>query len=444
MKTALFITSGFPPEESGGTIRIAKLAKYLPLFGWQLTVVTAKPPIKDMKLSVSLSHYVKVYRAPRVDITGSCKGLIGLMRRIILFIKHSRKSVDINCRLTNSPTTTCGTLVNPRRRLAEYFFVPDDRIGWVPIAFILGAWSVFRDRPSVIYATSPSATTLLVGCMLNRVTGLPWIVEFRDPWMLNPFRISRPFKWMESLEAWLEKAVLGTATRIVVTSPQYKHDIIRCYPQLNHDSIICIPNGFDPEDFEEVTPRAFEKFTVVHTGNFYAARSSIQFLRALSMAIERCPAMRGHLQVFFAGQHDLATQVAATELGLTEIVTQIGVMSHRQCIESIMGANILLLVPGPGNGTMPGKTFEYLAGMKPILALADEGPVREIITSTGAGEVFSPSDSLGISDFLVRQFQCDSMHRGVSCLEKDAPEILKQYDRKEIALRIATLMETLV
>lgn len=443
VKKALFITSVFPPEEGGGTIRVAKLAKYLPLFDWQLTVVTAKPPKTETTAEATSFPATKVYRAPRFDIARSLAGPAKVIRKLALLSNRWRRRINSTMVLNSETQPESSITMAPRGRLAEYIFIPDDRAPWMPLAIALGAWSIVIDRPSILYSTSPSPSTLLVGYVLRYIFRLPWIVEFRDPWMLNPFRRHRPIKWMEQFEVWLERVVLSGATHIVVTSPQYKNDLLARYPQRSSDSITYIPNGFDPEDFKDVIPQHFDKFTVVHAGNFYGARSSRPFLTALHMAIEMHPSMKERLQVLFVGQHDPATEQAITELGLGRIVQQIGVVPHIKSIEFIMGADILLLVPGPGNGTMPGKTFEYLAGRKPILALTDEGTVSELITSTETGEVVAPHDALAISKALTRLFTICTSPGGYPYPAANASDSLKQFDRKEIASRTARLMDAL-
>ena len=445
MKEALFITSTFPPEESGGTIRISKLAKYLPLFGWHLTVLTSMPPKTKSCVQVKFSSTIKVYRAPRFDITKSCVGLVNMVRKAIIVFKGWRALLNSEVAYTSRQQVLSETTNSPRRRLSEYLFIPDQWAPWIPIAIFLGLWCIVKSRPSIIYSTSPSPSTLLIGYILSNVTSLPWVVEFRDPWMLNPFRRVRPFRWMESFETWLERIILCRATHIVVTSEQYKLEILSRYSQISRDSISYIPNGFDPEDFSGVTPQQFEKITIVHAGNFYGARSSTPFLRALRMAVDQIPLMEMNLQVLFIGLRDCDTAQTIMELELGNIVEQKGVVSHCQSIEFMMGANILLLVPGPGNGTMPGKTFEYLAARKPILALTDDGAVSELITSTGTGETIAPDDCVGISESIIRLFTLSNSPSGYPYPEAcDTADVLMQYDRKEIASKIARLLDALV
>jgi glycosyltransferase involved in cell wall biosynthesis len=277
----------------------------------------------------------------------------------------------------------------------------------------------------------------LVGYILHRITGLPWIIEFRDPWILNPFREPRPFRWMESFENWLERKMLHSADHVVVTSIQYMRDFLRRYPTLKPDAFSYVPNGYDPEDFENVMPRSFEKFTILHTGNFYEARSPIPFLKALRVLLHGEPQLRANFQVLFVGKKDLNAEAALKEFSLEDVVRQVGSVSHASSIEYMLGADVLLLIPGPGNGTMPGKTFEYLAARKPILAIAEPGVAQELISSAGIGMVAAPDDIAGIANALR------NMYRGItekSYRYPDTSDLRNRYDRRQLAGRIAQIL----
>lgn len=54
IKQVLFITAGFPPNLSIGTIRPYKFAKYLDCFGWEVTVLAQGYKNKQINLDESL------------------------------------------------------------------------------------------------------------------------------------------------------------------------------------------------------------------------------------------------------------------------------------------------------------------------------------------------------------------------------------------------------
>ena len=128
------------------------------------------------------------------------------------------------------------------------------------------------------------------------------------------------------------------------------------------------------------------------------------------------------------------------DLMLEEMTRVEGTVPHRQSIAYMLGADVLLLIPGPGDGTMPGKTFEYLAARKPILAIAGQGAVRDIILSTRTGMVVSPDDVKGMEEALA------GMHAQISSTGypyPDAADVCNPYDRKRIAGQVARILHDL-
>jgi glycosyltransferase involved in cell wall biosynthesis len=259
--------------------------------------------------------------------------------------------------------------------------------------------------------------------------------------MQNPFRRGRPFQWMETVEAKLERAILHQADLVVVTSREYKRDILRTYPDIASDRVHYIPNGFDPEDFENVEPKHFHRFTIVHAGNFYGQRSPGPFLNAVHLWLMKEPRTRKRVQVLFIGSRDPVAASTIEQLGLADIVQQLGPLSHRSTVEHMIGADLLLLIPGPGDGTMPGKAFEYIAARKPILAVAGDGAVRNLIENAGLGKVAYPSDVGDITRRLNEMYQLISTCR---FSYPQTSEFYSHFDRRVIAGKISDLLTKLL
>src|SRR5205823_10676863 len=51
------------------------------------------------------------------------------------------------------------------------------------------------------------------------------------------------------------------------------------------------------------------------------------------------------------------------------------------------------LPPGRRSATVPGKTYEYLASGRPIMAAVPEGDTRDIVLQAGSGRACEPTDS---------------------------------------------------
>ena len=90
------------------------------------------------------------------------------------------------------------------------------------------------------------------------------------------------------------------------------------------------------------------------------------------------------------------------------MVEERGYEPHARSVAEILGAHALLLVvdEAPGaEGIVPGKVFEYIGARRPVLALAPEGAVAELIRDTGAGKVIRNHDVAGIAEALAALYE---------------------------------------
>ena len=129
--------------------------------------------------------------------------------------------------------------------------VPDPQITWVPGAFLKGLSLIRKERPAVIYSSSPPNSCQVLGLMLKRVTHVPWIADFRDPWTEG---IRRKQSYERSgvrrrLEHAFERRVIESADHIIVTTEKTLEQFLAKYPAIPSSKYSVITNGFDAADF---------------------------------------------------------------------------------------------------------------------------------------------------------------------------------------------------
>ena len=89
-----------------------------------------------------------------------------------------------------------------------------------------------------------------------------------------------------------------------------------------------------------------------------------------------------------------------------------GYLNHLESIALIRSADLLFLplqnLPaGQRAGNVPGKTYEYLAADRPILAALPDGDARDLVTAAGAAYVVDPDDLVlgGLVDLDAGQLE---------------------------------------
>ena len=201
-----------------------------------------------------------------------------------------------------------GWYQNLKDSVTSLFDIPDGEIGWFLPAVMAGIRAVKQEGIDAIYATGKPWTAHLIGTALRICTGKPLVVDFRDPWLTNPFRDgSSPFR--NRLEAYLERKVVEKADLVVTNTVALRDEFFQRFPQCSRDKFIALPNGFDPDDFAGVIPNGTkrkERLVITHTGFLYGRRDPRCFLEALELLLANERVDRNKIEVVFVGSVELS------------------------------------------------------------------------------------------------------------------------------------------
>jgi glycosyltransferase involved in cell wall biosynthesis len=407
MNKALFVAYQYPPEaSSSGVLRPLKFSRYLAEFGWNVAVLTAREedyPRRDDSLKAQIPDAVSLYRA---------------------FCPDSRRYLSV------------------KGKSLSIFSFPDRYVGWLPFAYRRGMEAVRREHPRLIWSTSPLSTTNLVAYLLKQRTGLPWIADFRDPWVDNSLS-----GWKRTGNCFLERKVMHGADGIVVTTDWMKEDLLNRIPDLDGGKIHVIYNGYDESDFDGLAagPRAEgEPFRLVYTGGLHPLfRNPEPLFQAVAKLRDEGALPAEGIALDFYGCSDYLSadpcREAVRRLGLDEVVRDRGRVSHRESLQVLFDADALILLQDSEitRPMIPAKAFEYLRVGRPVLSLTSEGATADLV------ERF-PQVS------LVREArEPDLIAQGLhALLERSAGNYsdcrndlaIKRYERKSLAVELAQLM----
>jgi glycosyltransferase involved in cell wall biosynthesis len=325
--------------------------------------------------------------------------------------------------------------------VAAAVLLPDSYVGWYPGA-VRAARRVLREQHfDAIYSTSPPETSHLVGRSLHRSSGLPWLADFRDPWM-NLHLLAPPTPMHAALHRRLEASVCREAV-VTVTTDWHEELLRESYPGVR---VTKISNGYDAAEIDMVSgvsPSA-EQFRVIHAGMLTQARTAVPFVRAVHRFLERRPEARARLNIIFAGPREDENDRVVAQLQLDDVVTFRESIPHGDVLRAQKESHVLLLIKHDNpaySGLVPGKLYEYIGLARPILALAPEGEAQEIVKRLGRGEVAGPADVGGIALALERMY--DRYRAGtldVDYNHEPHPEL----DRARLAGDMAAVLDSVV
>jgi glycosyltransferase involved in cell wall biosynthesis len=419
MQKVLFITYFWPPSGKATLHWPLKIIKHLPGYGWQPLVLTADEDTfsqKDESLLKEVDPDLKVFKARSVEPFGLYRRLVGKEK---------------NAPLTASETIST-TNRGFRHRLAVWvrmnLFVPDARIGWYWNAVRKGKKILQAEKINAIVSVGPPHTTLLVGKKLSKLSGIPHIPVFIDPWVdISYYQNFKRNKIAIALDCYFERSVLENASRIVFVTNSMKEDYERRYPHIKSKSHV-LYWGYDEEAFHTYTQKNSQGTEILlHAGNIFDYQNPKALWTTLRKEIDN----GRNLRIVFVGTVGSGIQQSIRDAGLAERAEYKGFLPYQKMIEELSTASYLL-VCATEKRHVPGKLFEYLRSCKPILAFGDGNEeVRRILEETHAGMIFPLTSDGGEFFKQLLRFQTDLTD-------------VRQFDRKEISGGLAKILNEII
>ena len=364
MKRLLMIAYFFPPLGGGGVQRTLNLARNLPRRGWQPTILCAGPGTAywahDPELLQNLPTEVTIHPI-----------LEGLPGKVVHLARRA-------------------TPQRFRSRADRFFWIPDVRVGWFPNAFLGGA-KLLRERPfDAVYSTGGPWTSHLVALALGRRFRMPWVSDFRDPWMQSPLA-QESTRMHSTMLRRLEAEVLKQSRRAVMNTPAAL-ELYRCtYPHLQH-KFTCIPNGYAEEEFAELpSPRDDGLIRLGYAGSFYPGRGPDALGVLLREVLHSDPTLRSVLRLRLMGN------VESTAFhGLEDVIERVGYVSHYRALEELARCQAVLSIDVDVSGYspfVPQKLYLYLRLGRPIFAFGGPGESDRLIDMVPGALRLRPNDT---------------------------------------------------
>ncbi|HCR42003.1 TPA: hypothetical protein DIV45_01395 [Patescibacteria group bacterium] len=407
MKHVLVISYFFPPIYSVESTMALNSVKYLSLYGWEPTVISAVRSEefgKDLFVSVSFPE-VKIMR------TFSWENFIS-------------------------------------RAINWLGVVSDAMFGWAPFA-----WFAIRSITSslpieAIISRANPITSHLVAFRLKRQLGIqvPWVVLFGDPWTQNPY-VKYRWPWVKPYRERIEKTILQEADAIVVTTELTKQLLVSKYGLA--DKIHVLPNTYDPAEFVNLValpvPYTDHHQTMVLTyaGNLYGLRSPEPLFRALQIICQKGLMSYKQIKVRLIGSVGEFTSLI-DQYQLQDMVEVVGNLPRYQTLQELSHSDVLLSIdaalPAPSI-FLPAKLMDYLALNKPILAVTPVGETANLIKRTGSGFVVSPEDPTAIALVIEEMYLLFSQGKLVTTYNKTE---VNRYSALDYGKQLTTLLDQLV
>jgi glycosyltransferase involved in cell wall biosynthesis len=410
MNRLLMIAFHFPPVAgSSGIQRTLSFARHLPRFGWEPLVLTAHP---------------RAYERVSNDQLGDLPADLKVARAFAL---DAARHLAIGGRYL-------GMTARPDRWLAWW-------LGAVPHGLAM----IRKYRPKALWSTYPVATAHKIGHTLQRLSGLPWIADFRDPMAQDGYPAdARTWRSFRAIE---ERAVRRSFCSVFVTPGAAQMYRVR-YADLPPSRMAVIENGYDEESFaavggrpEEAGPLVPGSFTIVHSGIVYPSeRDPTHLFRALRRMQDDGRLKPGALRLRLrAAAHETILKKLIDTFRLSGVVELAPPIPYRSALQEMMRADGLLVLQAANcNEQIPAKVYEYLRCGRPILALTDPaGDTARLLRDAGILNIARLDSADEIAEGVARFVEQAS--RGEAA--KPAASRVRAASRLERTRELAELLE---
>jgi glycosyltransferase involved in cell wall biosynthesis len=407
-RTVLVVAYYFPPLGLSGVQRTLKFVKYLRDYGWKVIVLTTSPAdyyaFDDSLLEECNDDGIIIYRTEAG-----------------------------NPKPAKQKKFPSYTLQKIGRAALQTIYQPDSCIKWKKHAVALGEQILEEHNINAIFSTAPPFTDFLVADELAVKYHKPYIIDYRDSWVDNPFHFyATPFHKNYSIK--LEKRVLTRAEKIIVTTRHSKELLLRRYKFLSHNDIKIISHGFDPEDFAPKSELSIDKskFVITHSGLFQDDRTPKYFFKAMEAFLKKRPDAKSHFEARFIGLMRKPHEKLIKKYKLEENVNLVGYLSHKEAVKQLQESDVLWFML---NDTIrsPGKLYEYFGARKTMLACSPDGIIRKTALDSEAAFATGPKDVKAIENALENLYSLWKAGK----LPIPSESFVEQYNRKFLTGELA-------
>ena len=329
-------------------------------------------------------------------------------------------------------------------RYPEALALPDRWISWWLAGVPTGLALIGQYKPQVLWSTFPIATSHLIALTLHRITGLPWVADFRDPMLQPSYPVSKP---QRAMYAWIERQTIERCSAAVFTTHSARDSYVARFPALPEAKFSVIENGYDEDGFGGAAPDPVapgERLTLVHSGVLYdTGRDPSAFFEAMAALKAQGTICAANLRVILRAPGEIkAIDALVTKYAVQDLVEVEPPVPYREALKEMLAADGLIVFQGtPFNSQIPAKIYEYFRARKPVLGLVDtNGETARVLRAAGFDSVAQMDSGAAIAPVLELLLQ--QIRRGEAYVATEA--LIAASSRTHRATQLAQVLDGVI
>jgi hypothetical protein len=417
VRRLLLFSYHFPPDNAAGALRWQKLAKHAAALGWCTDVFMRDPAelaARDDARLRDLPEGIRIFGVPQPVIWPN-----RVERRLWQALRGSRPRPAPaapgggGSGRSASPSSFARDELrfdplSPRSWIRTYHgwaLYASDR-AWARRAAVAARRLVRPGIHRVVVSCGPPHGAHEGARLVARATGLPFVMDLRDPWSLVE-------RWNEAVaSAWTpriaqrhERTAVRDAALVVMNTEPARAAMQALYPE-HAERIAAVTNGFDDDEPLPASPQG-PCFRIAYAGTIYLDRNPRTLFVAAERVIRELALRPEEFAIELMGQVEsldgLGIEQIAAEAGIGPFVRVHPPQSRQAAADFLATARMLVSLPQDSHMAIPSKVFEYMRYEASLLALAEpESATAEILRDTPA-DVVRPGDVDALAEVLRRR-----------------------------------------
>jgi hypothetical protein len=391
MKRLLYITPYFPPQTRVGALRPLKFVRHLRQHGWE--------PIVLCDLSAS----------DRVD----WRLPAALPEGLTVLWDYSSRSRAAHAKLSARKSERAEPAAPETKRGGPRWY---DRLpSWLNEPELVPLGEHAFDMPhalkrsrealrqhgceAIVVNIDPHAAAL-VGARLAEETGVPLLLDLRDPWALCELRRPRRPAPIRKLVDALERYAVTRASAIVLNTETACRDYRQHYADLDPERFLTIRNSSDPTLFARDKQVSFDRKTLLFLGDLRRFVEGDILLELLA-ELGRRGLKAADLQLVVTGSCPDATLEYAQKLGVEDMLQVSPRVSYLDASATLEAADVLVVLGNRTRQRIPAKFYDSAKSSRPLLVIGECEELSELLRQRDGSRTFGFGEISAMADYVA-------------------------------------------
>lgn len=348
----LFIAYAFPPIANAESFVAAKTIIGLAKQGVKITVITINPDSVGLNIDNTFDEQISKYidNVIRVDLSEyECKILKSFPIITNILLQYPDKFVLFNKHLLNK--------------------LKNIDLNYYDIIITRSQWH----------------SAHLVGLEIKKnYPKIPWIAQFSDPWVDNPYNLNFPFS--RNIYLRWEREIIRLADVITYTSKETIPIVMKKYDSKYVNKVYYLPHCFDFSLYKKYNIKDKETYIIRCLGAFYGKRSPEPFYRAIEYIVANCDAnLLNNVLIEFYGMDDKRKKMIDKYKCAKPFFKLYSGVSYYDSLQKMQKADCLVSIDAPLEFSpfFPSKLVDYMGSKSFIFSISPPGAANNIINYLG-------------------------------------------------------------